>query len=89
MKVTIEKGTTYADLTDEQGVVIDGIHDMIRELQELIDTMQETIDYNDPLLGHKDPAGYIYNITTDTSKFYRLQERVNNLYNSYGKAVMH
>lgn len=91
-KITIEKGTTYDELTDEQGVVIDGIHEMIAEMRTMIDILEETIDYNDPRLGNfisEKPVGYLYNITTDTSKFHRLQKRVNDLYNSYDKVVIH
>ena len=46
MKVTIEKGTRYAELTDEQGVVVDTIHNMISELEDLLPTLKEVIDYD-------------------------------------------
>ena len=92
MKITIEQGTTYDELTDVQGVVIDGIHEMIAEMRTMIHILEEAIDYNDPRLSDfvaELPVGYFYSITTDTSKFHRLQKRVNDLYNSYDKVVQH
>jgi len=90
MKVTIEKGTTYDKLTDEQGVVIDGIRDMINRMQEMIDILEEAIDYNDPRLSDfvpSLPAGYFYNPTVDIKKFYALRKRVENMTDSYDKVV--
>ena len=92
MKVTIEKGTTYAELTDEQGVVIDGILQMIDGLQEMIDTFEEIIDYNEPTLrGHAPslPQGYRSTITTDLSKFIKLKKRIHDLHEAYDKVVLY
>ena len=92
MKVTIEKGTTYAELTDEQGVVIDGILQMIDALQEMIDTFEETIDYNEPTLnGHAPslPEGYLYTVTTDPSKFMKFHKRIRDLHKAYDKVVLY
>ena len=89
-EVTIEKGTTYAELTDEQGVVIDGVLQMIDALQEMIDTFEETIDYNEPTLnGHAPslPEGYLYTTTTDLSKFIKLKKRISDLHEAYDKVV--
>ena len=91
-EVTIEKGTTYDELTDEQVAVIDGINDMISEMRTMVDILTESIEYNDPTLGGYKPAwitGFQYTITTDTSKFYRMQEHLNNLYNTYEKVVIY
>jgi len=81
-EVTIEKGTTYDELTDEQMEVLDGIRNIIDGLQEMIDILGEATDYNDPRLGGfvpSLPAGFRYNLTVDTDRFRTLVKRVENM----------
>tara|TARA_R100001440_G_scaffold71133_1_gene93954 strand:+ start:357 stop:629 length:273 start_codon:yes stop_codon:yes gene_type:complete len=80
MKVTIEKGTTYADLTDEQGVVVDTINQMIWELEkDLLPILKEVIDYDDPRLQHTDDEGYRYTIEGDTVALGKMLKQVKDL----------
>lgn len=81
MKVTIEKGTTYYELTDEQGVVVEHIKRMIWELEEdLLPTLKEIIDYDDPRLQHTDDEGYRSTIEGDTVALGKMLKQVKDLY---------
>ena len=43
-EVTIESGTTYDKLTDEQTEVLDGVRNIIDGLQEMIDILREATE---------------------------------------------
>tara|TARA_R100001510_G_C7646792_1_gene204103 strand:+ start:1749 stop:2021 length:273 start_codon:yes stop_codon:yes gene_type:complete len=80
MKVTIEKGTKFKELTDEQGVVVDTINQMIWELEkDLLPTLEEIIDYDDPRLQHTDDEGYRYTIEGDTVALGKMLKEVKDL----------
>ena len=87
MKVTIERGTKYNELTDEQGVVIDTIHYMIGELEDLLPTLKEVIDYDDPRLQHTDDEGYRSTIEGDTVALNKMLSQIKNLYARLHSAV--
>ena len=88
MKVTIERGTTYSELTDEQGVVVDTIDYMISELEDLLPTLKEVIDYNDPrALIPGATEGYCYTIEGDPSSLGKILEQIKFLYGRLQKAV--
>lgn len=89
-EVTIEKGTTYDELTDEQQELLDGIQIMINEMKDVEACLREATDYNDPRLGGfvpSFPAGFRYTITADMDKFRVMKERIDNLYDAFTKAV--
>ena len=90
MKTTIEKHTQWNELTDEQQKVIDTVHLMIRELEDVLPAMREAFEYNDPTLGGFHPpmkAGYRYNITIDDVQLDRIHDKVKRLFDTYTKAV--
>lgn len=87
MKVTIEKGTTYYELSDEQDVVINTIRYMISELEDLLPTLKEIIDYDDPRLQHTDHEGYRSTIEGDTVALGKMLKQVKDLYARLGTAV--
>jgi|TARA_B100000085_G_C18538995_1_gene511168 hypothetical protein len=87
MKVTIEKGTTYSELTDEQGVVVDTIHYMIGELEDLLPTLKEVIDYDDPRLQHTSHEGYCSTIEGDPVALGKMLSQIKNLYARLYSAV--
>tara|TARA_R100000234_G_scaffold88428_1_gene56836 strand:+ start:207 stop:476 length:270 start_codon:yes stop_codon:yes gene_type:complete len=87
MKVTIEKGTKYSELTDEQGVVVETIRRMIRELEDLLPTLKEVIDYDDPRLQHTDNEGYCSTIEGDTVALGKMLKEVKDLYARLSTAV--
>ena len=81
-EVTIESGTTYDKLTDEQTEVLDGVRNIIDGLQEMIDILREATEYNDPRLGGfipSLPAGFRYDLTVDMDRFRTLVARVENM----------
>lgn len=81
MKVTIEKGTAYADLTDEQGVVVDTVRYMIDELEDLLATLEEVIDYNDPrTMIPGATEGYCSTIESDPTALGKMFKQVKNLH---------
>jgi|TARA_A100000172_G_scaffold80516_1_gene70307 hypothetical protein len=88
MKVTIEKGTKYRELTDEQGVVVDTIHSMIYELEELLPTLKEVIDYNDPrTMIPGATEGYCSTIEGDPYVLGKMLKQIKNLYARLHSAV--
>jgi hypothetical protein len=89
MKVMIEKGTTYAELTDEQGVVIDTINKMIWELEDdLLPSLKEIIDYNDPrTMIPGATEGYCSNIEGDTVALNKMLRQIKDLYARLHSAV--
>ena len=91
MKITIERGTQWKELTDEQQTVIDTIHLMIHELEDVLPAMREAFEYNDPTLGGFHPptmkAGYRYDITIDDVQLYKIHHKLRRLFDTYTKAV--
>ena len=90
MKITIEKHTQWNELTDEQQEVIDTVHLMIRELEDVLPAMREAFEYNDPTLGGFHPpmkAGYRHNITIDDVQLDRMHHKMKRLFDTYTKAV--
>ena len=89
MKVTIEKGTTYAELTDEQGVVVDTINKIIWELEDdLLPSLKEVIDYNDPrTMIPGATAGYCSTIEGDPVALGKMLKQVKDLYARLTTAV--
>jgi len=90
MKTTIEKHTQWNELTDEQQKVIDTVHLMIRELEDVLPALREAFEYNDPTLGGFHPpmkAGYRYNITINDIQLDRMHSRLKRLFDTYTKAV--
>ena len=90
MKITIEKHTQWNELTDEQQKVIDTVHLMIRELEDVLPAMREAFEYNDPTLGGFHPpmkAGYRYDITIDDVQLDRMHYKLKRLFDNYTKAV--
>ena len=90
MKTIIEKHTQWNELTDEQQKVIDTVHLMIRELEDVLPAMREAFEYNDPTLGGFHPpmvAGYRYNITINGLLLDRIHDKVKRLFDDYVKAV--
>ena len=86
-KITIERGTKYSELTDEQGVVVDTINHIIGELEELLPTLKEVIDYDDPRLRHTDEEGYCSTIEGDTIALGKMLKQVKGLYTRLQAAV--
>lgn len=81
MKVTIERGTKYDELTDEQGVVVDTIRYMIDELEDLLPTLEEVIDYNDPrTMIPGATEGYCSTIECDPTALGKMLKQVKGLY---------
>jgi len=89
MKVTIEKGTTHSELTDEQGVVVDTIQKMIWELEDdLLPSLKEVIDYNDPrTMIPGATEGYCSTIEADTVALGKMLKQVKDLYARLSTAV--
>jgi len=90
MKIEIEKGTTYDELTHEQQELLDGISHMMEELKDVAAALNEAVEYNDPTLGGfvpSQPAGFRYSITADMNKFRMLEQRINNLWSDYSRTV--
>lgn len=90
MKIEIEKGTTYDELTHEQQELLDGIRIMIDEMKDVAASINEAIEYNDPRLGGfvpSQPVGFRYTITADMDKFLMLKKRIDNLWSDYSRTV--
>ena len=88
MKVTIEKGTKYRELTDEQGMVVDTISRMIWELEDdLLPILKEVIDYDDPRSRRTDNEGYCSTIEGDTVALGKMLKQVKDLYARLSTAV--
>ena len=89
-EMTIEKETTYDELTKEQYELLDGIRSMIGEMKDVAASLNEAIEYNDPRLGGfvpSQPAGFRYTITADMDKFRMLKQRIDNLWSDYSRTV--
>lgn len=92
MKITIiEKHTQWNEITDEQQTVIDTVHLMIRELEDVLPMMREAFEYNDPTLGGFHPptmeAGYRYDITINDALLKSVVSQVKGSLGNFMKAV--
>ena len=88
MKVTIEQGTKFADLTDEQLELVQHIGQMTWELEnELLPSLEEVIDYDDPRRQHTDKEGFRYTIEGDTVALEKMLKEVKGLYARLSAAV--
>ena len=90
MKIEIEKGMTYDELSDEQYELLDAMRIMIDEMKDVAASINEAIEYNDPRLGGfvpSQPAGFRYTITADMDKFRMLKQRIDNLWSDYSRTV--
>jgi predicted transcriptional regulator len=88
MKVTIEKGTTYYELSDEQELMVDTINRMIWELEDdLLPSLKEVIDYDDPRRQHTDHEGYRSTIEGDMVALGKMLKEVKDLYARLSTAV--
>lgn len=68
MKITIEAGTQYDEMTDEQKELHEEIKSLIYHLETLSGMWSEVTEYNNPKFGNykrERPAGFQYDVKAD------------------------